>query len=66
MKMSTPHDVPTHMLDNPDQYITKVGKISAVHIVWMNYADLGYFYWEYECYRTETGSLESGYSDSRA
>lgn len=25
MKMSTPHDVPTHMLDNPDQYITKVG-----------------------------------------
>lgn len=26
MKMATPHDVPTHMLDNPDQYITKVGK----------------------------------------
>lgn len=26
MKMSTPHDVPTHMLDNPDQYITRVGK----------------------------------------
>lgn len=26
MKMSTPHDVPTHMLENPDQYITKVGK----------------------------------------
>lgn len=26
MKMSTPHDIPTHMLDNPDQYITKVGK----------------------------------------
>ena len=25
MKMSTPHDVPTHMLDNPEQYITKVG-----------------------------------------
>lgn len=25
MKMSTPHDVPTHMLDNPNQYITKVG-----------------------------------------
>ena len=24
--MSTPHDVPTHMLDNPDQYITRVGK----------------------------------------
>ena len=25
MKMSTPHDMPTHMLKNPDQYITKVG-----------------------------------------
>ena len=25
MKMSTPHDVPTHMLENPTQYITKVG-----------------------------------------
>ena len=25
--MSTPHDVPTHMLENPDQYITRVGKI---------------------------------------
>ena len=26
MKMSTPHDVPTHQLSNPDQYITRVGK----------------------------------------
>lgn len=26
MKMSTPHDVPTHMLENPEQYITKFGK----------------------------------------
>ena len=26
MKTSTPHDMPTHMLENPDQYITKVGK----------------------------------------
>lgn len=26
MKMSTPHDVPTHMLDNPEQYITKIGR----------------------------------------
>lgn len=25
MKMSTPHDVPTHMLESPEQYITKVG-----------------------------------------
>lgn len=31
MKMSTPHDVPTHMLDNPDQYITRVGKFLRVH-----------------------------------
>lgn len=27
MKMSTPHDVPTHLLGNPEQYITRVGKI---------------------------------------
>ena len=26
MKMSTPHDVPTHMLKDPEQYITRVGK----------------------------------------
>ena len=26
MKMCTPHDVPTHQLDNPEQYITRVGK----------------------------------------
>ena len=26
MKMSTPHDIPTHMLENPDQYITRVGR----------------------------------------
>lgn len=25
MKVSTPHDVPTHMLEHPEQYITKVG-----------------------------------------
>ena len=31
MKMSTPHDVPTHMLENPDQYITKVGKFIREH-----------------------------------
>ena len=26
MKIDTPHDVPTHMLENPEQYITRVGK----------------------------------------
>ncbi len=25
MKMDTPHDVPTHLLENPDQYILKIG-----------------------------------------
>lgn len=25
MKMCTPHDVPTHLLENPEQYITRVG-----------------------------------------
>ena len=27
MKMETPRDVPTHMLENPEQYITRVGKV---------------------------------------
>ena len=27
MKMETPHDTPTHLLENPEQYITRVGKI---------------------------------------
>ena len=31
MKMSTPHDVPTHMLENPERYITKVGKFLRAH-----------------------------------
>lgn len=31
MKMSTPHDVPTHRLENPEQYITKVGQFIRKH-----------------------------------
>ena len=31
MKMSTPHDVPTHQLENPEQYITCVGKFLRSH-----------------------------------
>lgn len=31
MKMSTPHDKPTHMLDNPEQYITKSGRFIRAH-----------------------------------
>ncbi len=27
MKMSTPHDVPTHLLEHPEQYITRVGRV---------------------------------------
>lgn len=26
MKMSTPRDIPTHLLENPEQYITRVGR----------------------------------------
>ena len=26
MRMDTPHDMPTHLLKNPDQYITRVGR----------------------------------------
>lgn len=31
MKMSTPHDKPTHMLDNQDQYITNAGRFMRKH-----------------------------------
>ena len=31
MKMSTPHNVPTHMLENPESYITKSGKFMRSH-----------------------------------
>lgn len=27
MRIDTPKDVPTHLLENPDQYITKIGKL---------------------------------------
>jgi len=27
MRIDTPHDTPTHMLEDPDKYITRVGKI---------------------------------------
>lgn len=27
MKMETPHDTPTHLLENPEQYITRVGRL---------------------------------------
>lgn len=27
MKASTPKDIPTHLLENPDRYITKVGRV---------------------------------------
>lgn len=33
MKMSTPHDVPTHMLSNPEQYITRVGRFMRKHSI---------------------------------
>lgn len=31
MRMDTPHDRPTHMLENPEQYITKSGKFIRAH-----------------------------------
>lgn len=31
MKMTTPHDRPTHMLENPQQYITKAGAFIRAH-----------------------------------
>ncbi len=31
MKIATPHNVPTHMLENPEQYITRVGGFIRSH-----------------------------------
>lgn len=31
MRLDTPHDVPTHQLSNPEQYITKTGKFIRAH-----------------------------------
>lgn len=31
MRLDTPHDVPTHQLENPEHYITKVGKFIRAH-----------------------------------
>ena len=31
MKMSTPHNVPTHMLENPEQFITRAGRFIRAH-----------------------------------
>ena len=31
MKLSTPHDKPTHMLENPEQYITRSGRFIRAH-----------------------------------
>lgn len=31
MRMDTPHDKPTHMLDNPEQYITGAGRFIRAH-----------------------------------
>lgn len=31
MKLSTPHNVPTHMLENPEQYITRSGRFIRAH-----------------------------------
>ena len=30
MKVETPHDIPTHLLENPETYITRVGKFLRI------------------------------------
>ena len=73
MKMSTPHDVPTHMLDNPEQYITRVGRFLRKQN-WKNItkdffrriaADMGYFYRQYEYYRAKARFVEPGFAYCR-
>ena len=31
MKVSTPHNIPTHMMENPEQHITKAGRFIRAH-----------------------------------
>lgn len=33
MRMDTPRDVPTHMLENPDAYITRFGRFARLHSI---------------------------------
>lgn len=33
MKMSTPNNIPTHMLENPEQYITRSGRFIRLHSI---------------------------------
>ena len=42
MKMSTPHDMPTHLLEDPGVYITRVGDSCAEHR-WMRSPSSGTF-----------------------
>ena len=44
MRIDTPHDMPTHLLHDPDQYITRMGHFRA-RPVWMNCPSCGTSLW---------------------
>ena len=58
MRIDTPKDIPTHLLENPEQYITKMGKflrkacLDELPQIWNIFRSNVY-------YRAKTSSLES-------
>lgn len=52
MKLSTPHDMPTHMLDNPDQYILKCGR-------WMRKMSIDELPQLFNIFKGERGIIET-------
>ena len=50
--MSTPHDVPTHLLENPKQYITRIGKF-------IRKTSLDEFPQIYQLFTGESGIIET-------
>lgn len=65
MKMDASHDIPTHMLNNPEQYLTKTGRFLRKYSLDELPQLWDIFYWKYECGRTSAGFVESGCADIR-
>lgn len=63
MKCATPRNVPTHMLDNPEQYITKSGRFIRAHSLDELPQIWDIFIGNMSVNRTSSGTLESRSSD---
>src|SRR5690625_3259321 len=58
MRIDTPKDIPTHLLENPDQYITRMGKFLRKTCL-DDLTKLEYLCWRYEDRRHKTRPFES-------